>query len=379
MSGPEPIYLDYNATTPLSPEVKAALHEAVEARHGNPSSGHLWGRRAREALQGARARVAGAIGAKPAEIVFTSGGSESNNLAIMGTAFAREEKGRHLVISAVEHPAVGRVCDWLARFGFETTRVPVDDTGRVDPEAVAAAIRDDTVLVSVMHAQNEVGTVQPVAEIAAIGRARGVVVHSDAAQSVGKIPVDVGDLGVDLMSVAGHKLYAPKGIGALFVREGTKLERLIHGAPQEGGRRAGTENVLLAEALGVAMAAAKRELPERSGRMRTQAERLFAAIAERIPELHRHGNPEHRLPNTLSLAFPGVEANALLNATPEIAASAGSACHTGVTEVSGTLGAMGVPRDLALGTIRLSTGIFLADEEIPRAVEALAAAHARLL
>lgn len=379
MSAPEPIYLDHNATTPLTDEVKAALHAAVEARHGNPSSGHVWGRRAREALEEARARVAAAIGAKPAEIVFTSGGSESNNLAIMGTAFAREKRGRHLVISAVEHPAVGRVCDWLARFGFETTRVPVDGTGRVDPEAIAAALRDDTVLVSVMHAQNEVGTVQPVAEIAAVARARGVVVHSDAAQSVGKIPVDVGDLGVDLLSVAGHKLYAPKGVGALYAREGTKLERLIHGAPQEGGRRAGTENVLLAEALGVAMAAAKRDLPERTERMRSQAERLLAALAERIPGLHRHGNPDHRLPNTLSLAFPGVEANALLNATPEIAASAGSACHTGSTEVSGTLGAMGVPRDRALGTIRLSTGLFLADEEIPRAAAALAAAHERLL
>jgi len=369
----DPVYLDYNATTPIDPAVADAMRPFLADRFGNPSSSHSFGLREREGVERAREQVAGLIGAKPEEIVFTSGGTESNNQAIRGV----RGKGLHIVTTAVEHPAVTEVCDRLRRDGVRTTRVPVDADGHVDPAAVATAITDETFLVSVMHANNEVGSIQPVREIAEAARARGVLVHTDAAQSLGKIAADVDELGVDLLSIAGHKLYGPKGVGALFVREGTEIDRLIHGAGQEGGRRAGTENILLLAGFGRACELAGERLAERAAHARALRDRLWEGLRAGIPGLIRHGDPERCLPNTLSVSIPGREAVSLLAAVPEVAASAGAACHSGEVRVSATLAAMGITEEVALGTIRFSTGARLTEEDVDRAVAAFTAATAR--
>jgi cysteine desulfurase len=353
---PDPIYLDYNATTPLAPEVVAAMLPFLEQAWGNPSSSHVFGRRARLAIDQARGQLAALLGCGVDELVFTGGGTEANNMAIQGVAYARRERGRHIVTSAVEHPAVSQVCAWLASLGWEISTVGVDAHGRVDPGAVAAALRPDTVLVSVMHANNEVGTLQPIAEIAAIARERGVIVHCDGAQAVGKIPTDVRELGVDLYSVAGHKLYAPKGVGALYIRRGTPLAKVVHGAGHEAGRRPGTENTLGIVGLGAAAALAM-DAELGAAILGSRRDHLLAAIHRELPDIVVHGHPVQRLPNTLSLGFPGVQSLDLLELIADrVAASAGAACHAGGVSISSTLRAMGVGEALALGTVRFSVG-----------------------
>lgn len=366
----DPIYLDYNATTPLDPAVIEVMRPYLESHFGNPSSGHAYGVRARQAVETARQQVARMLGARPDEIVFTSGGSESNNLAIRGAAYALRSKGNHIVTSAIEHPAVSEVCRYLESQGFRVSIVPVDGTGLVDPADVAKAMTPATALVTIMHANNEVGTIQPIRAIADIAHQHGALMHTDAAQSVGKIATRVDELGVDLLSIAGHKLYAPKGIGALYIRTGVKLEKLIFGANHERGWRAGTENVLEIVGLGKACELVSQQLDQRGPRLRALRDRLHEGIAARLPEVRLNGHPELRLPNTLSLSFPGVEAGAILAELTEVAASAGAACHADEVVMSETLKAMGVSGDNAMGTIRFSTGMFLTEADIDRAVEA---------
>jgi cysteine desulfurase len=380
---PNTIYLDYNATTPPAPEVLEVMIPCLRDLFGNPSSAHPRGRAAREALERARAEVAALLGAAPDEIVFTGGGTEANNLALIGAARALRSRGRHMVTTAVEHPAVLEVLRWLERTeGFTLTVLPVDGTGRVDPDAVEQALRPDTILVSVMHANNEVGTVQPVAEIAARCRQAGVLVHSDAAQSAGKIPVDVTALGVDLLTVAAHKLYGPKGVGALYVRRGTPLERTVFGAGQEDARRPGTENVPSLVGFSRACALAAAEMPRRPAHLRRTRELLASLLAAAVPDLRRHGPTDPAadasaiLPNTLSVGFGGIRVSDLLAALPGVAASAGAACHGAGGKPSATLAAMGVPDHYALGTVRFSTGRPTTEAEV-RAAAALIVAAAR--
>ena len=363
------IYLDYNATTPIDPRVAEAMGPFLTGGFGNPSSTHAEGRKAKSAVEEARVRVARCLGCRPSEVVFTSGGSESNNLAIRGLVEARG--GGHVITSAVEHPAVLEVVLALEIEGRITlTIVGVDRFGRVDREAVADALRADTILVSLMLANNEVGSLQPVREVAALCHKRGVAVHTDAAQAIGKVPVTVNDLGVDLLSVAGHKLYAPKGIGALYIREGVEIEPQIRGAGHERGLRAGTENVLLAVGLGIACELAQHEGAVEKERLAGLRGRLATALRIGCEDLVEHGHPDHRLPNTLSVAFPGHDASGLLDSlADDLAVSAGSACHSGATMISYVLQAMGVEAEIARATVRLSVGRFTTDEEVDRAAE----------
>lgn len=367
------IYLDYNATTPIDPRVAEAMAPFLTGGFGNPSSVHVEGRRAKAAFEEGREGVARCLGCRSSEVVFTSGGSESNNLAIRGLVEARG--GGHVITSAVEHPAVLEVVLGLEIEGrIELTVVGVDNFGRVDPEAVSAALRDDTVLVSLMLANNEVGTLQPVRDVAVLCRERGVAIHTDAAQAVGKVPVDVTELGVDLLSVAGHKLYAAKGVGALYVREGVEILPQIRGAGHERGRRAGTENVLLAVGLGLACKLARDDVAEERVRLANLRERLTTGLRAGCGDLVEHGHPDERLPNTLSVALPGRNANRLVGDLAEdLAVSAGSACHSGATMISYVLQAMGIEPELARATVRLSVGRFTTEEEIDRAVELILA------
>jgi cysteine desulfurase len=362
------IYLDYNATTPIDPRVAEAMRPFLSGGFGNPSSTHAEGRKAKSALEEARRGVARCLGCSPSEVVFTSGGSESNNLAIRGLVEARG--GGHVITSAVEHPAVLEVVLALEIDRRITlTIVGVDRFGRVDPEAVVAALRDDTVLVTLMLANNEVGTLQQVREVAALCRERGVATHTDAAQAIGKVPASVTDIGVDLLSVAGHKLYAPKGVGALYVRDGVEILPQIRGAGHELGRRAGTENVLLAVGLGIACELAQDEVTEEQVRLADLRGRLAAGLRAGCGDLVEHGHPDDRLPNTLSVALPGSNANGLVESlAEELAVSAGSACHSGATMISYVLQAMGVEPEFARSTIRLSVGRFTTEEEIDRAI-----------
>ncbi len=370
-----PVYLDFNATTPVDPAVREAMLPFLGEHFGNPSSSHVYGRRAREAVEAARAEVAALIGAAADEIVFTGCATESNNLAIQGVARALRAARRHLVTSAVEHPAVARPCERLAEDGWELTVVPVDGEGRVDPEAVARALCPDTALVTVMHANNEVGTVQPVAEIAAVARARGVLVHTDAAQSVGKVAVDVNTLGVDLLTLAGHKFYAPKGVGALYVRRGTPIAPVLLGADHERGLRPGTENVAFVVAIGAAARLVRERGSVAAERLRRVRDLLHGLLREGVPGLALNGAVDHRLPNTLHVSFPGVSGRALLAAAAgEVAASLGSACHSEGDAVSGVLAAMGLGPERARGAVRLSVGLMTTEGEVTRAAGALVAA-----
>lgn len=373
-----PIYLDYNATTPVLPQVRDALLPFLDTHFGNPSSDHPYGRAAAEAVQRARQQVADLLGCAADEIVFTSGGSESDNWALVGRVWAAGSDRAHIITTVVEHPAVLNTCRFLERRGVAVTYLPVDGTGQVDPDDVRRALRPETVVVSVMHANNEVGTLQPIAEIAAICRQAGVPLHTDAAQSVGKVPTRVDDLGVDMLTIAGHKLYAPKGIGALYVRRGTALEPLVHGAGHEGGRRAGTENVPWMVALGAAAALAHATLETEAARQQALRDRLQQLLEEKAGGVTLNGHPTDRLPNTLNVRFAGIDGNALLAAVPEVAASTGSACHAGETEPSAVLLAMGIPPAEAVGAVRLSLGRLTTEDEIERAAEALAAGVARL-
>jgi cysteine desulfurase len=369
-----PIYLDYNATTPIDPEVAAAMEPFLKEFFGNPSSNHFYGFQTRLAVEAARKQVADLLGAAVNEIVFTSGGTESNNLAIIGAAHARRHLGNHIITTSVEHPAVLEVCSYLEKEGFAISLAPVDEYGMVDPAEVKRLIRPETILISVMHANNEVGTIQPVTEIGRIAREKGIWMHCDAAQSVGKILVNVNDMQVDLLSVAGHKVYAPKGIGALYIRQGIKLEKVIHGADHEQNRRPGTENILEIAGLGKACELAGKNLAETTIHLRKWRDLLEELILDKYPAAVVHGHPEERLPNTLSIAFPGVEAATLLGAIDGVAASAGAACHADQVDVSGVLKAMNVPLELAMGTIRLSTGKYTTVEEIRQAANLITAA-----
>lgn len=373
-----PIYLDYNATTPIHPRVAEAMAPFLGDFFGNPSSPHPYGVAARQAVEAARRQVAELLNCKATEVVFTSGGTEANNMAIKGVAEAYSERGRHLITSAVEHPAVLEPCAWLAERGYEVTTVPVDETGRVDPADVAAALRPDTILVSIMHANNEVGTLQPIAEIAELAHAAGALMHTDAAQSLGKIPVRVDELGVDLLSVAGHKLYAPKGVGALYARPGVRLAKFMHGASHEGNRRAGTENVLEIVGLGAAAELAAESPEATTAHLRAMRDRLWQGLSGRLDGLRLNGHPEQRLPNTLNASFLRVRVDDLLyELWDEVAASAGAACHSEGVTVSQVLVAMRVPLDYAMGTLRFSTGRFTTAEQIDAAVEAIVAAVER--
>lgn len=357
------IYLDYNASTPISIEAVEAMRPFLTEHYGNPSSNHWAGIPARDELEKARKKVAEFLGCDPAEIVFTSSGSEANNHALKGVFFANQGKGRHIITTAVEHQAILNPCLFLKKLGAQITILPVDRFGRVDPDDIRRAITPKTILITVMHANNEVGTIQPISSIAAIAKEAGVLFHTDAAQSIGKIAVDVKTLGVDLFSIAGHKLYAPKGIGALYIRQGTEIEPLIHGAGHEQGRRAGTENVLLAVGLGAACSIANRW----TGMPQLQALRdLFWKNLQTIfgDRVSLNGHPTERLPNTLNINFVGRIGADILAQLPEIAASTGSACHAGSVNLSPVLSAMGVPPEEGMGAIRFSLGRFTTWEEL---------------
>ncbi len=390
------IYLDYNATTPVDPLVADAMRPYIERYFGNPSSAHAYGVQSKTAVERARKQVAVLLNANSDEIVFTSGGTESNNFAIKGVAFANRQKGNHIITSGIEHPAVTEVCHWLEGEGFTITWLPVDETGMVDPADLERAFTRQTILVTIMHANNETGTIQRIEEIGRMARARGIFFHTDAAQSVGKIPVDVQKLGVDLLSVAGHKLYAPKGVGALYIRRGVNLAKLIHGADHEANRRAGTENVPEIVGLGAAaeiitdyelritnrhpagpnMTGGETELA--GAGCEPLRDMLHEGVRASIPEVRLNGHPAFRLPNTLSLGFPGVEANILLGEMKGIAASAGAACHADHHDISGVLTAMHVPLEYALGTIRFSLGRMTTREEVERAVILIVEAYRSL-
>jgi cysteine desulfurase NifS/selenium donor protein len=373
-----PIYLDYNATTPIDPRVARAMIPFVNEHYGNPSSGHALGVMTKKAVERSRAQVAGLLGCDVEEVIFTSGGSESNNYAIKGVADAYATKGDHIITSAVEHPAVSEVCRYLERKGLKVTVVPVDGYGMVDPREIEEAITPRTILVTVMHANNEVGTIEPIREIAEAAHRHGVLVHTDCAQSIGKIPARVDDLGVDLLSVAGHKLYGPKGIGALFVRSGVVLENLVHGAHHEMHRRAGTENVIEIVGLGEACEFAGEDIDAHSEHLKKLRDRLEEGITKEFPWVRVNGHPDIRLPNTSSVSFKGLEATTILSELSGVAASAGAACHADGVDVSSVLDAMKVPLEYAMGTVRFSTGRFTTVDEIDSAFDQIRAVVKKL-
>ncbi len=364
----QPIYLDYNASTPIAPEVLEVMTSVFREVHGNPLSMHAFGIAARRVVETARAEVAASIGAEPDEIVFTSGGTESNNAAIHGVASALADRGRHLVITAIEHASVEQACRVLESRGWGVTRVSVDPTGVIDARAIESAIRPDTVLVSVMHANNETGVIQPVAAAARAARAKGVVIHTDAAQSVGKIRVNVRELDVDCLSIAGHKLYAPQGVGALYLRRGTPFTPLLLGAGHQHNRRSGTENVALSAALGAACALASGSLESSREHLQAMRDRLEQKLRGAFPSLVVHGAEAKRLPNTLYAALPGLDANELLARLDGVATGSGAACHSGKADPSKVLLAMGVKADMARATLRLTTGRPTTAREIDDAV-----------
>ncbi|MHB0958193.1 MAG: cysteine desulfurase family protein [Pirellulaceae bacterium] len=370
--GANRIYLDFNASTPLAPEVLAAMAPYLTDEFGNPSSTHWAGVAARDAVEAARSKVAMLIGCDATEVIFTSGGTEANNYALKGVFFAARERiaHPHFITTQIEHPAVLEPCLFLKRLGAETTYVPVDRYGRIDPDDVRRAVRPETVLISVMHANNEVGTLEPIAEVAEIAPERGVLSHTDAAQTIGKIPVDIETLGVDLLSMAGHKLYAPKGVGAIYVREGVVLEPLLHGGPQEAGRRAGTENTLFIVGLGAACQVAQEwAYDDQIGSLTQQ---LWRLLCERFGDrVVLNGHPTERLPNTLNVSFPGYQSDDLLGRLCGVAASTGSACHAGQAEMSPVLRAMGIDETIGLSAIRFSLGRTTTMAEVERVVELL--------
>jgi len=357
------VYLDFNASTPIAAEAVEAMRPFLSEHFGNPSTTHWAGAPAKRAVEHARGQVAALLGCEPDELVFTSGGTESDNHALAGVFFANRDRGDHVVTTAVEHPAVLEPLRFLERLGARVTIVPVDRQGRVDPDEVRRALTAKTVLVSVMHANNETGTLLPVRELAAVAHAAGALVHTDAAQSVGKVPVRVDDLGVDLLSVAGHKVYAPKGVGALYVRRGTRVEPFMHGAGHEHGRRAGTENVLLDVALGAACEAAGPWVGMH--RVRLLRDRLHEGLRALFDDrLTLNGHESERLPNTLNVNFVGRVGAEVLAAMPEVAASTGSACHSGSVRLSPVLAAMGVPEREGMGAVRFSLGRTTTAEDI---------------
>lgn len=368
---PSRIYLDYNATTPIHPQVAATMSEALDGAFGNPSSAHWAGASAKAVVENGRRKLADYFGGLPEEIVFTSGGSESNNLAIKGAYLPRRGTGNHIITSAIEHPATHAPCRFLEEYmDCRVTVLPVDSAGLVDPDDVRRAITAKTVLISIMHANNEVGTIQPIKKIAEIANEHEVLFHVDAAQSIGKIPADTESLGADLVSVAGHKFYAPKGVGALYIRRGVGLEPLIHGASHELGRRAGTESPVLAAAIGKAATLARdlSDIP----RIRALRDRLWLALQEHFGDrIVLNGHAEQRLPNTLNVSFSGRDGSEVLGQLHGVAASTGSACHTGQVELSPVLRAMGVLPEDGRGAIRFSLGKTTTADEIEHVIECL--------
>ncbi|MEW5923705.1 MAG: selenide, water dikinase SelD [Candidatus Zixiibacteriota bacterium] len=374
----KPIYLDYNATTPIDPRVAEAMLPYIHEHFGNPSSSHIYGVTAKKAVENARRQIASMLGCNAYEIIFTSGGSESNNYAIKGVARACRDKGNHIITSSVEHPAVIEVCKYLEETGFRVTYLPVDEYGLIDPSRLEDAITPQTILISIMHANNEVGTIEPIAELSKIAHKHDIHFHSDCAQSIGKVPVRVDDLGVDLLSIAGHKLYAPKGIGALYIRSGIMLEKQVHGADHEMNKRAGTENVIEMVGLGKACELVERELEKHQPHLKKLRDRLEKGIKDKYPNIKINGHPERRLPNTASISFRGIEANTILSELKGVAASAGAACHSDNIDVSSVLQAMKVPIEFAMGTIRFSVGRFTTIEEVDNAVEEIVSVVQRL-
>ena len=370
------IYLDHNATTPTAPEVCSAMQDALASLWGNPSSAHPAGHAARAAVDRARGQVADLVGAVPDEVIFTSGGTESDNLAIMGVARSRRESGHRLVISSVEHPAVDAACRALAAEGFETVRVPVTADGRVQTSEFCAALTPDTAVASLMLANNETGALQPVAEVAATARRLGIPFHCDAAQAVGKLPVNIHDLGVDLLTLAGHKFYGPKGVGALIVRAGIPLLPMLYGAPHEGGRRPGTENTPGIVGLGAAAALAVTEMDQRVPHARRMTGLLLSLLQKRFPALEIFGpeDADLRLPNTVNVGLPGIAAHRLVAQVKGVALAAGAACHATNPEPSAVLTAMGIPAERALTALRLCTGRSSTSAAMEQAAGAMAQA-----
>lgn len=368
------IYLDYNATTPLDKRVLEAMMPYLTDNYANPSSIYRFAQQARKAIDDARAEVAASLNAREREIIFTGGGTEANNLAIKGVAFANSGKGRHIITSQIEHHAVLNTCKYLEeRHGFEITAVPVDSYGIVDVDAIKAAIRDDTILITIMYANNETGVIQPVREIAQIARERGIYFHTDAIQVVGKMPIDVQDLGVDLLSISAHKFYGPKGVGALFIRKGVRIDPLVHGGHHELNKRAGTENVAGIIGLAKALSIAHESMDEEWKREKHLRDKLERGIIERIPEVIVNGHPEKRLANTLNIIVKYVEGEAMLLTMDMegICASSGSACTSGALEPSHVLTAMGIPHELAHGSLRFSIGRYTTEEEIDYVLDVL--------
>ena len=362
------MYLDYNATTPLDPEVCQTVFSCLSENFGNPSCPHYFGREARKILEHARSQVASCINCRPAEIVFTSGGTESNNYALAGFALSNRDRGNHIITSCIEHPAVTEVCRHLAGKGFDITFLPVDNSGRLDPSAVAEAITEKTILISIMHANNEVGTIQPLPEIAEIAARNNITFHTDAAQSIGKIDTDVKLLGVDMLSIAGHKIYGPKGIGALYIKQGLKLHPILQGAGQEGGIRPGTENIPGIAGLGEACELAKMQLGKNHQHLAAMRDRLEKGLNRQDPDVVITGNFLHRLPNTLNACFRNPDEDFHEKLFKLVAASSGSACHAGAKSISPVLSAMGIPEEVALGAVRFSTGKFTSEREIDTAL-----------
>lgn len=375
----KPVYLDYNATTPHDPEVIAAMRPFLEEEFGNPSSSHFYGSAPQKAVMEARRRVAALLSCRPEEITFTSGGTESNNHAIKGVVDAYGEIGNHIITSQIEHPAILEVCHYLEKKGTAVTYLPVDGKGLVSVSAVEAAVTARTVLITIMHANNEVGTLQPIQEIALLARQKGICIHTDAAQSTGKVTTDIQELNVDLLSIAGHKIYAPKGIGALYVKKGLLPEKFCHGAGQEIGWRAGTENVMAIVGLGKACEMADHSLDHAGKHLTAMRDRLHNGLTAQLENMRLNGHPDERLPNTLSLSFKGLEANRILEEIGlEVAASAGAACHSDTVTLSHVLEAMRVPLEWAKGAVRFSTGRMTTPDQIDIAINVVTDAVKRL-
>lgn len=375
----QPIYLDYNATTPIDPQVAEAMLPYLHTQFGNPSSGHSYGQTTQAAVQKARLQVAQLLGSKAHEVIFTSGGTESNNYAIQGVAYANQSQGNHIITSSTEHPAVTEVCRHLETQGFEVTYLPVDTQGRIHPEEVEAAFTGQTILVSLMQANNETGVLTDIAAIAEIAHRHGALMHTDSSQSVGKVATRVDELGVDLLTIAGHKLYAPKGVGALYVRDGVALTKFMHGANHESNRRAGTENTLGIVGLGEACAMVTATLGPEQERLRQLRDRLEEGIRQAYPDIRINGEEAKRLPNTSSVSFLGLQAQDILaQLRGEVAASAGAACHSEGVSLSSVLTAMKIPFDYAAGTLRFSVGRHTTDKDIDDAVVAITNATQKL-
>jgi len=374
------IYLDHAATTPVHPEVREAVLPFLAEYFGNPSSIHSFGREVKKAIEEAREKVANLIGAKPEEIIFTSGATEADNQAIFGLAKANENKGKHIITSSIEHHAVGETCEMLEKMGFEVTYLPVDEKGLLNPQQVAEAITEKTILVTIMHGNNEIGTIQPISEIGDVVKAKGVYFHSDAVQTTGQIPVNVDDLKVDLMSLSAHKMYGLKGAGALYIRKGTRLQKFIYGGAQERRKRAGTENIVGIISLGKAAEIALRELPERMAHNIKLRDKLIDGILEKIPHVRLNGDREKRLPNNVNMSFQYVEGESLLlNLDLKgIAASSGSACTSGSLDPSHVLTAIGLSHEIAHGSLRMTVGRDNTEEDINYLLEVLPAVLEKL-